>query len=436
MMTQGLEQPDPNTPVWWPRASRVRSTILRFLRFQAAGGVVLLVTAIIALLWINAHPSSYLNFWDYHIEFGLTIAGQDFLIDEEVLAWVNDALMAIFFFVVGMEIKRELVVGELRDPRRAALPIIGAVGGMAIPAGVFALMNLGHPGIDGWGIPVATDIAFVLGVLALFGRRLPAGLRVFLLTLAIADDIGGIAIIAIFYTAELSLPALGTAIGLVALIVVAQRLGIRNVPVYIVLGVVLWYATFESGIHATIAGVALGLLTPARPFRGRNVMHDLEHRLLPYSSFLIVPLFALANAGVEITHHEFLDAFSDQLAWGIVLGLVAGKFVGISALTLLGSRLGLGRLPDGVNAAHVMGAALLAGIGFTVSLFIAELSFYPKSLTDATDPTLILLEQAKIGVLTGSLVAGVAGAIFLYVVSRVSPTSPEHAAIESVTEHA
>ncbi len=410
-------------PVWWAPATRVRSTIVEFMRLEAAGGIVLLINAVIALVWVNVHGDSYHDFWDYHIEFGVTLFGEAFHVDESLKAWVNDGLMVIFFFVVGMEIKRELVVGELRDPRRAALPIIAAGGGMLVPAGIFALMNQGGDGIDGWGIPVATDIAFVVGVLALFGRRLPAGLRVFLLTLAIADDIGGIAIIAVFYTDDLSLPWLGLAIGLLAAVVASQRAGIRHVPVYVVVGLVLWYATHESGIHATIAGVALGLLTPARPFRGRDVMHSIEHTLLPYSSFVIVPLFALANAGVEVTPDALGEAFGGRIAWGVVLGLVVGKFVGISATTLAGWRLGLGRLPAGVNLGHVLGASLLAGIGFTVSLFIAELSF---------DTDLYLLDQAKIGVLAGSLVAGALGAAFLLVVSRVAPTSPEHGSMESV----
>ena len=413
-------------PAWWrPATRRVRSTIVEVLRLEAAGGVALLVSSVAALLWVNVHGDSYHDFWDHHLEFGLTIAGEAFAVDEHLKGWMNDGLMVIFFFVVGMEIKRELVAGELRDPRRAALPIIAAVGGMIVPAAIYARMNLGGEGIDGWGIPVATDIAFVVGVLALFGRRLPAGLRVFLLTLAIVDDIGGIAIIAVFYTDDLSLPWLGTAIGLVALIIAGQRLRIGPIPVYAVVGLALWYATFESGVHATIAGVALGLLTPARPFRGKDVMHTLEHGLLPYSSFLVVPLFALANAGVEITPASLGDAFSTRIAWGVALGLVGGKLLGISLTTLAGLQLGAGRLPDGVTPGHVVGASLIAGIGFTVSLFIAELSFEGDAL---------LLDQAKIGVLAGSLAAGAAGVAFLYAVSRISPTSAEHGAMESVVD--
>ena len=410
-------------PVWWKPATRVRLTVVEFLRLEAAGGVALLIASVAALIWANVHGDSYRDFWNYHLEFGVTLFDEVFSVDTYLKAWVNDALMVIFFFVVGMEIKREVVAGELRDPRRAALPIIAAVGGMAFPAAVFALMNQGSEGIDGWGIPVATDIAFVVGVLALFGRRLPAGLRVFLLTLAIADDIGGILIIAIFYTDNLSLPYLGVAVGLIALVVAAQRFGVRQIAVYLLIGIALWYAAHESGIHATIAGVALGLLTPARPFRGRDVMHSLEHTLLPYSSFLIVPLFALANAGVEVTPGALGDAFAGRVAWGVVLGLVAGKFVGITLMTLAGVRLGAGRLPAGVHLGHVLGASLLAGIGFTVSLFIAELSFGGEAQ---------LLDQAKIGVLAGSLLAGAIGVAFLYTVSRVSPTSAEHGALESV----
>ena len=413
-----------NTPVWWVPATRVRSTVGEFMRLEAAGGIVLLLGAVIALFWANLDHLSYHQVWNHHFgDFGVSLFGEFFGVDEHLKGWVNDALMVIFFFVVGMEIKRELVVGELREPRRAALPIIAAVGGMVVPAGIFVLMNLDSGGIGGWGIPVATDIAFVVGVLALFGRRLPAGLRVFLLTLAIADDIAGIAIIAVFYTDDLSLPWLGGAVGLIALVVAAQRFGIRHVPVYALIGLVLWYATFESGIHATIAGVILGLLTPARPFRGRDVMRTLEHSLLPYTSFVVVPLFALANAGVEVTPQALGEAFDGRIAWGVLLGLVAGKFVGISAATLAGVRLGAGRLPSGVNMGHVIGAALVAGIGFTVSLFIAELSF---------DTEIHLLDEAKIGVLVGSLIAGALGATFLYVVSRVTPTSAEHGALESV----
>lgn len=426
MMTQEARGRRGTAPVWWAPATRVGSTIVHFMRLEAASGVVLLAGAVIALVWANVHGDSYHDVWDHHFEFGLVLFGERFSIDESLTYLVNDALMVVFFFVVGMEIKRELVVGELRDPRRAAVPIIAAAGGMIAPAAFFAALNAGGDGIDGWGIPVATDIAFVVGLLALFGRRLPAGLRVFLLTLAIVDDIGGIAIIAVFYTDDLSLPWLGGAIGLVALVIAAQRFGVRHIWIYAVIGIVLWYATFESGVHATIAGVVLGLLTPARPFRGRDVMHGLEHALLPYTSFVIVPLFALANAGVEVTPGALGDAFGGRVAWGVMLGLVAGKFVGISVTTLAGLRLGAGRLPAGVNAGHVLGAALLAGIGFTVSLFIAELSY------DYASP---LLDQAKIGVLTGSLIAGALGAAFLYAVSRVTPTSAEHGAIESVADH-
>ena len=334
--------------------------------------------------------------------------------------------MVIFFFLVGLEIKREFVTGELHDPKRAALPLLGAIGGMAVPALFFFAFTNGTDGISGWGIPVATDIAFVIGVLALFGRRLPTGLRVFLLTLAIADDIGGIAIIAIFYSSDLAFDWLTAALGLIILIFLMQRARIVSFAPYIVVGAVLWYATFESGIHATIAGVILGLLTPARPFQGENIMEKLEHLLLPWSNFVIIPLFALANAGVVISGESLSDAFGGRLAWGVLVGLVGGKFVGISLLTIAGIVFRIGRLPSAVTIPHVLGAAALAGIGFTVSLFIAELSFKDNAF---------LLDQAKMGVLFGSLIAGILGAVLLLIVSKKSPpVATSFPVVESASE--
>lgn len=419
---------DNNSEPWWlpPRGRQIQGMIQEFMRVEASGGIVLLAGAVIALIWVNTATHSYHEFWEHEFTIGLN----GFEIREHLSGWVNDALMTIFFFVVGLEIKRELVVGELRDPRAASLPILAAAGGMLAPAIIYARLNQGGPGLDGWGIPVATDIAFVVGVLALFGRRLPAGLRIFLLTLAIADDIGGIAIIAIFYTSDLSLLWLGGAVAGVGLAFAMQRFGVWQIFPYVIVGVAVWYMTFESGVHATIAGVMLGLLTPARPYRGRHIMETLEHRLLPWSSFVVVPVFALANAGVEITGSILEDAFSESVAWGIVLGLVVGKTAGIFTATYAGLRLGAGRLPDGVHLAHVLGGAMIGGIGFTVALFIAELSFEESPL---------LLEEAKIGVFTGSLVAGALGSAFLFVVSRVSrphATAPELARAHAHTDEA
>lgn len=408
---------------WWlpPRGRQIQGMIQEFMRVEASGGIVLLAGAIIALIWVNTATHSYHEFWEYE----LTVGFNGIEISEHLSGWVNDALMTIFFFVVGLEIKRELVVGELRDPRAAALPIVAAAGGMIAPAIIYARLNQGTDGLHGWGIPVATDIAFVVGVLALFGRRLPQGLRIFLLTLAIADDIGGIAIIAVFYTSDLSLLWLAGAVAGVGVAYAMQRLGVWRIFPYVIVGIAVWYMTFESGVHATIAGVVLGLLTPARPYRRRHIMETLEHRLLPWSSFVVVPIFALANAGVEITGPTLEEAFSETIAWGIVLGLVVGKTVGIFVATYAGLRLGAGRLPEGVHMAHVLGGAMLGGIGFTVALFIAELSFSDKPL---------LLEEAKLGVFAGSLLAGVLGSAFLLVVARFS--QPRPVAAELTRAHA
>ena len=416
-------QPPTNTSwPWLPRPMRARSMLQYFLKLEAAGGIVLLIAAVGALIWANVWTEAYESFW--HIHAALKIEG--FHLDQDLGHWVNDALMVIFFFLVGLEIKREFVTGELHDPKRAALPLLGAIGGMAVPALFFFAFTNGTDAISGWGIPVATDIAFVIGVLALFGRRLPTGLRVFLLTLAIADDIGGIAIIAIFYSSDLAFDWLTAALGLIILIFLMQRARIVSFAPYIVVGAVLWYATFESGIHATIAGVILGLLTPARPFQGENIMEKLEHLLLPWSNFVIIPLFALANAGVVISGESLSDAFGGRLAWGVLVGLVGGKFVGISLLTIAGIVFRIGRLPSAVTIPHVLGAAALAGIGFTVSLFIAELSFKDSAS---------LLDQAKMGVIFGSLIAGILGAVLLLIVSKKSPpVATSFPVVESASE--
>ncbi|GAB4330166.1 MAG: Na+/H+ antiporter NhaA [Dehalococcoidia bacterium] len=422
-MSSGHEGENNSEP-WWlpPRGRQIQGMIQEFMRIEASGGIVLLAGAIIALIWVNTATHSYHQFWEHE----LTIGFNGFEIREHLSGWVNDALMTIFFFVVGLEIKRELVVGELRDPRAAAMPILAAAGGMIAPAIIYARLNQGGDGLDGWGIPVATDIAFVVGVLALFGRRLPAGLRVFLLTLAIADDIGGIVIIAVFYTSDLSLVWLGGAAAGVGVAYAMQYFGVWRIFPYAIVGVAVWYMTFESGVHATIAGVVLGLLTPARPYRRRHIMETLEHRLLPWSSFVIVPIFALANAGVEITGATLQDAFSERITWGIVLGLVVGKTVGIFTATYAGLRLGAGRLPEGVHMAHAFGGAMLGGIGFTVALFIAELSFSDRPA---------LLEDAKLGVFAGSLLAGILGSTFLLVVSRLSQPHPAPAQLARVRAH-
>jgi len=319
--------------------------------------------------------------------------------------WVNDALMTVFFFVVGLEIKRELVTGDLRDRSRAALPAIAAVGGMVVPALVYVAVNAGGGQIDGWGIPIATDIAFAVGVLALLGPRVPSALKVFLLTLAIVDDIGAIVVIALFYSGGVDARWLGGAVLVVGVVVLMSRAGVDHPLAYIVPGVFLWWCLHEAGIEPTLAGVALGLLTPALPRRGVPVLERLETALHPVSGFLIVPVFALANAGVVLTGDTIEHAASSRVTIGIVVGLVVGKFVGIVGASALALRLRLGRLPRGLVMRHLTAVAVLGGIGFTVSLFITDLTFRGATTDDA-----------KIGVLAASALAAVAGSIVLRVV--------------------
>lgn len=373
----------------------------QFVRSEVAGGVVLLIAAIAAIIWINApFGDTYESFW--HTELSLGIG--DFSISDDLQHWVNDALMAIFFFVVGLEIKRELVVGELNDRSKATMPIIAAFGGVALPALIFVLINLGDPtALEGWAIPMATDIAFAVAVLAIMGSRIPAGVRLLLLSIAIVDDIIAITVIAIFYTSDISLAWLGLgAVGLLAILAL-QRFGVVRIVPYAIVGVVVWLGFFESGVHATIAGVLLGLMTPARPIKGRHVLENLEHGLHPYSALVIVPLFALANAGIVLSGPILTDALSSSLFWGVALGLIVGKALGISLSILGAERFGWANTPEGVERGHVWGIAALAGIGFTVSLFISQLAY--------TDPEVI--ETAKIGIFTGSIVSAAVGVVLL-----------------------
>ncbi|MET0566263.1 MAG: Na+/H+ antiporter NhaA [Acidimicrobiia bacterium] len=417
---------------------------VRFTRIEAASGIVLLAATIVALVWANSRWSaSYFQILDTRliIDFG------PIHFDEDLQHVVNDGLMAIFFFVVGLEIKRQVVHGDLSDRRTAALPVMAAVGGMVFPALIYVLINrdVGEAAIQGWGVPMATDIAFAVGVLAILGSRIPSGARLFLLTLAIVDDIGAISVIAIFYTDDLRLGYLALAIGGLVMAVVATRVGIRSLAFYVPLGVIVWFFTFESGVHATLAGVALGFLTPARPMypadefdrRARAILdsfpdepdtpesrehadHEalllsdisseavsplsrLEYRLQTWSSFVVIPLFALANAGIDFRDIDIGAALTSTIALGVILGLVLGKTIGISLLSLITVKTGLGRLPDGTSWLHILGLSVVGGIGFTVSLFIASLAF--------DDPA--LNELAKVGILAGSLLAGLLGAALL-----------------------
>ena len=386
------------------RAKKVLDPLRDFLHAEAAGGVVLVIAAVGAVIWANsAFADTYLSFWGYDLSIGVG----SFSVTEDLQHWVNDALMAIFFFVVGLEIKRELVEGELKDRRAAALPAIAAVGGVVVPALIFVALTSG-PAREGWGIPMATDIAFAIGVLALLGSRVPAGAKLLLLTLAIVDDIIAISVIAIFYTDTVSFLWLAGAVAGLLVVVAMNRFGVTAITPYVLVGSVVWLCTLESGVHATIAGVALGLLTPTGVIGKRNVLDTLEHRLHPWSAFVIVPLFALANAGVDFSGGLLGRALSDSLTWAVAIGLVVGKILGICLAVWICVRTGIGRLPAGVNRWHVLGISGLAGIGFTVSLFIAELAYADPELT----------QIAKVGIFAGSIVAAVVGSVVLFIVLR------------------
>ena len=417
----------------------------QFFAVEAAGGIVLLVATAAALIWANLDTISYENFWTTHvvIEIGAFSIEEGHL---DLRAVVNDGLMTLFFFVVGLEIKRELVTGDLRDPKRAALPAIAAIGGMVVPAAIYLAFNLGGEGQDGWGIPMATDIAFAVGVVALLGRRVPSALKIFLLTLAIVDDIGAILVIAIFYTSNLSVGWLALALGTLALMYVMRRFRVWYIPLYWVVGIFAWLAFVESGVHATIAGVVIGLITPATPlmsdFKAERVVDTLERQvditaadvrrasfyiqesvpvaerlevaLHPLTSYIIIPIFALANAGIIISSESVDLALGSAVTAGVFFGLVVGKTVGVGVFAWVAHRLGIGLLPKGVRGIHMLGISLVSGIGFTVSLFITALAFDDRGLQ----------EVAKMGVLAASVVAAIAGSAVLWFAGRDYKAEP------------
>jgi NhaA family Na+:H+ antiporter len=382
--------------------------LAEFVRDESVGGLVLAAATVAALIWANISPGSYEDVWS-------TTFGPDspFHLHLDLHAWINDALMTLFFFVVGLEIKRELAVGELRRPRDAAVPLFAALGGMIVPGAIYAAMNAGTSGADGWGIPIATDIAFVLGVLSLLGSRAPSGLRLFLLAVAIIDDIGAIIVIALFYSDSIDLLALAGAGVAVVAVIALRAAGMTRPVVYVIPAVALWLLLHESGVHATIAGVALGLLTPTSTVAGRAVLDDIQHLLHPVSAMIVVPLFALANAGVVLRVDSIRDAASSRIAWGVLLGLVAGKTIGLTGAALLARRLRFGALPRDLETGHIVGGAALAGIGFTVSLFVADLTF-----TGGAG-----LADAKIAILAASVVAGVGGSLLIASATKRSKTA-------------
>ena len=432
--------PDKNAPP----IERLMRPIQAFTRLEAAGGILLIACTIVALVWSNSPwAASYFHLWHINLTFGFGGAQ----LSEELHFWINDGLMAVFFLLVGLEIKREALVGELASFKKAALPIAAALGGLLLPAGLYALLNRGGPGAAGWGIPMATDIAFALGVLALLGDRVPASLKVFLAALAIADDIGAVLVIAFFYTAHISWISLAFAgaffVGLIAM----NRIGARHPLIYALLGIGLWLAFLQSGIHATVAGVLLALTIPARQRinvraflrRSANTLDEIrraedsgevveaiaakghaierlvadcervespmlrfEHALVPWSKHFIMPIFALSNAGVALGSGA-TGALVNPISLGIMSGLIFGKPIGIVAFSWLSTRSGVASLPTGVRWRQIVGVGMLGGIGFTMSLFVANLAF-------GSTP---MLETAKVGILAASVISGVAGATIL-----------------------
>jgi NhaA family Na+:H+ antiporter len=421
----------PETPI-----GRWAQPFLRFFQIESASGFLLLACTAVALLLANSPRSdSFAEIWQIR----LRIAVGDYELNKSLLLCINDGLMTIFFFVVGLEIKRELVAGELRDPRKAALPIVAAVGGMIVPAGIYLLFQGGQPGQSGWGIPVATDIAFVAGFLALLGSRAPASLKIMLMSLAIVDDIGAILLIAIFYSTDVSWLALGLAAAGIGTTYVLNRVGVRQVSVYVVVGAGVWLAVLESGVHPTVAGVVLGFMTPATAWvgtagfpnaltqvlerlvkgsddsstrqrhralsqlaatarEGTSPLERLEFSLHPWVAFLIMPLFALANAGVRME----LASLASPVALAVTAGLVLGKPIGIVVFGWIATKLGVASLPREVNWMIMFGGGCLAGIGFTMSIFIGSLALEGDSLDDA-----------KIGTMAGSAISAILGCALL-----------------------
>ena len=415
-----------------------------FFHLEASGGIILIVMTLAALILANSpQADAFFALWQTKLTFGFG----SWQLSKPILLWINDGLMAIFFFVVGLEIKREVLAGDLASPRRAALPLSAALGGMVVPALFYTAVNLGQESINGWGVPMATDIAFVLGVLALLGRHAPLPLKIFVTALAIVDDIGAVLVIALFYTAEIAWSSLFIGAIIFALLIVLNRAHVTRTWPYGLLGIGLWLALLYSGVHATIAGVLVAITIPARSkvdvasflAKSRQALQAyedaccddsikseagkqsaarllelasesvesplqrLEHSLHPWVIYAIMPVFALANAGVAFGGSDVTTALTSPMALGVIVGLVLGKPLGIVAFSWLAIRLNLAELPAGLRLSHLVGGGFLAGIGFTMALFIANLAF----------PGSAFLDNAKIGVLAASLISGIIGSAVL-----------------------
>lgn len=379
-----------------PNFANGRTAFAALIHHEAAPGVLLAIAAVVALI---ADNSIFAGLYDQLLTAVVAVTIEGVGIEKPLLLWINDGLMAVFFFLVGLEIKRERVRGKLSSMSTAALPALGAVGGMVVPALIFVAINMGTPAnLDGWAIPAATDIAFALGALALLGSRVPSALKVFLLALAVLDDLGAILVIALFYTANLSLPALAVAAVGLALLVAFNLVGVRRIAPYLIVGIVIWVAVLKSGVHATLAGVAIAFTIPIDGDEGETPLEHLEHMLHPWVAFFILPLFAFANAGIPLAGMSLADLFA-PLPLGIAAGLVVGKPIGILGLCWLAVRFGWAELPERVTWLKLYGVAQLAGIGFTMSLFIGTLAFADPAAQAAV----------RVGVLGGSVVAVILG---------------------------
>jgi len=411
----------------------------KFIHQEFTGGIVLFVSVVVALVWVNSPwAHSYHQLWE--TRFAVSFAGRG--LNQPLHAWINDGLMALFFFVIGLELKREFIAGELSSFKKAALPMMAAVGGMLVPALIYLLFNYNRPSANGWGIPMATDIAFALGLLSLAGRRIPVSVKVFLSALAVADDLGAVLVIAFFYTSGIAFIPLLVGIGLLGLLWIGNLLGIRSTAFYLIVGLAVWLGFLFSGVHATIAGVLVAFMIPARtkinerefadnlrrhaglfeqaiPQNGalttseqhhtiedikqlcldaETPLQKIENALHPWVAFVIMPLFALANAGMVI-NSSFFTSLVQPVGSGIAIGLVAGKFIGVFLFTWVMVKLKLAELPLLANWKHITGVAMLAGVGFTMSLFITGLAFESAEMVD----------QAKAGILVASTIAGIAG---------------------------
>lgn len=391
--------------------------IKNFFKLESASGILLLLFALLAIVLANTPLNQlYFNF----LEMPVSIQIGGFIINKPLLMWVNDGFMAVFFTLVGLEVKREMLIGAISSYQKAIFPAVGALGGMVVPALIYWFINQDSPQYQGgWAIPMATDIAFAVGVLALLGKRVPFALKIFLLALAIIDDLGAIVVIAIFFSHELSTPALISAALSIAVLITLNRLKVSAICAYMVVGIVLWASVLKSGVHATLAGVIIGFCVPLKGKNGEEPLEHFEHLLAPWCAFMILPLFAFSNAGVSLSGMS-LASLTSPLTLGVALGLIVGKTVGVFSFSYLAVKLGIAKLSDGINFKQIFAVAVLCGIGFTMSMFLAGLAFGGNE-TDGETTTL-----ARLGILLGSSISALLGYYLLKCFTQAPPEAATH----------